>query len=542
MKISKKIIAVIMSILIFSTVTLTTYEEAKAMTPVGAMVSIAGAVATAWEIKNIHETAYDSYHNGTWNDIQKWCKKNWGPVGYLVSMNTEAEFFDNVLKPALVSKGILSSEDTADETSYDKLKEYVDQHYEVNQDNSVNYDNDIKNLFIDCMNNYSNTAGYYYGYTYSIQEHLNDFSSGDLYNSIRQKINDNNDLTFLWTNGNKMWNPDMSNRCFVQKASPASNGSVKVIPYNQKTWSVLNTYSGSWPISVYDSNSITWNDTTGTFANSSSFNYQLSITPNNMLGNITNGCWGVSSGKILCYKIYKTEQDMKNDSVGHNRYYINQNTYNTWKNTSNDYSINTDNSNNATYTNVVDYNQRYYDEHNTYPSDSTVTIYIEQVPAPTPTPTPTPGGGGGSGSTTVSSNGVNVYINNNPTAQNTNNNTYTDNSVTNNHFDFGGLLSGNGIGSGTVSGNGTGGSGNFFNWLGELGQVLGNLIKNLGEALLHIIEGITDLIQSIIEGLPTMFFDFLGAIFGWLPDEWVSLMSLSLVCMLIFGIVKIFRG
>ena len=58
MKISKKIIAVIMSILIFSTVTLTTYEEAKAMTPVGAMVSIAGAVATAWEIKNIHETAY----------------------------------------------------------------------------------------------------------------------------------------------------------------------------------------------------------------------------------------------------------------------------------------------------------------------------------------------------------------------------------------------------------------------------------------------------------------------------------------------------
>ena len=121
MKTSKKIIAVLMSVIIFSTITFASYEEVKAITPVGGLIAVADAVVLAWGIKDIHETAYDSYHNGVWNDVQDWCKKNWGPAGFIVSMNTEAEFFDKVLKPALVAKGILSSEDTEDETSFKTL-------------------------------------------------------------------------------------------------------------------------------------------------------------------------------------------------------------------------------------------------------------------------------------------------------------------------------------------------------------------------------------------------------------------------------------
>ena len=551
MKIKKRIISILICMCLIGTIIISDYEKAEASAVLGGIVTVAGAVATAWTIKDIHEQAYDSYHNGAWNDIQEWCKKNWGPVGFLVSMNTEAEFFDNVLYPALVAKGILSEGDGQNQTSYDKLKQYVGNHYTINQDNSISYDSDIKDLFKTTINNYKDNSGFYYAYAFDIQLNYSTFASADMFNAVKTFITDNSNSYCLfddYSSGSSSSNAGKINElntAFVQQSVTAEGAYVKA--YSMTNWSAVNYQEYN-----YNSGQKRFDIT------SNWYGFNCYVTKNNQSPNLrtyNKALCSYNGAKII--KVYKTLNDLQAESVGQSKYFFTQYN-NSYMNSSDndDYSISwNSNYNPITYSDIVNYNQDYYTDNGNYPTTNTTQTYITEYtqPEPTPTPTPTPddpSGGGSNGSgTTVSSNGVNVVINNNPSASNTNNNTYTDNSTTNNNFFFnllhGGTVSGNGTGNGsggTVSGNGTGTSGNIFDWLGDLGQVLGNLIKNLGEALLNIIRGITELIESIVVGLPTMFFEFIGAVFGWLPEEWISLLSLSLACMLIYGIVKIFRG
>lgn len=173
------------------------------------------------------------------------------------------------------------------------------------------------------------------------------------------------------------------------------------------------------------------------------------------------------------------------------------------------------------------------------PSPIDVNIYIETYipPTPEPTPTPTPSTG-----TTISSNGVNVYINNNPTASNTNNNSYTDNSTnnytTNNNFDFSSLgLSGN-----TVSGNGSGGSGGIFDWLGSVGKTLGNLIKGLGELISNLLEGIVETVTTVLSSLPNILTPLIEFVFGGLPEELQAMITLGITCVIMVAVIKAIKG
>lgn len=99
---------------------------------------------------------------------------------------------------------------------------------------------------------------------------------------------------------------------------------------------------------------------------------------------------------------------------------------------------------------------------------------------------------------------------------------------------------GNGGGSG---GNGNGsGETNIFDFLSDLGAVLGNLIKNLGKALTELIQGISEVITGLVESIPIVFSDFLGAVIGWMPTELRALLSLFISAMVIVGLVKLFKG
>ena len=210
-------------------------------------------------------------------------------------------------------------------------------------------------------------------------------------------------------------------------------------------------------------------------------------TMSNILNNTENSLggsylWLVSCAGYKNYFAWNSYQDFRN-SLGGNPFYKNEGIYDSYNTTSGDYTVDSNNVNNITYGDVI--------------------TYKENNP-------------------TASMPDIQIYINNN----------IPDNS---------------GGGSGGEGGGGSGGEGSgsntgIFDFLSELGSVLGNLISNLGQALTNIIRGISELITSLVEDLPSMFFDFIGAFFGWMPDEWVMLLSLSLACMLIFGIVKIFKG
>ena len=111
--------------------------------------------------------------------------------------------------------------------------------------------------------------------------------------------------------------------------------------------------------------------------------------------------------------------------------------------------------------------------------------------------------------------------------------------TTNNNY-----IEDSGGGGGSGGGGSGGGSGNtgIFDFLSQIGQVLGNLIKNLGKVLTDLISSISEIISDLFEVIPTVFGDFLSGLFGWLPEDLRALIILGISAMIIVGLVKLIRG
>ena len=186
-------------------------------------------------------------------------------------------------------------------------------------------------------------------------------------------------------------------------------------------------------------------------------------------------------------KVFKNLDSFKADSVGTQTYYITNDyskgaTYNTTKTIDNSTIQNT-----ISYETVQNYNQQYYDEHNTTANYETINNYI-----------------------------TNYY-------QTINNN-------------------GGGSGDSGSGGGSDDSGGGIFDWLGSVGDILGSLIKGLGEIVVGLLDGIATVITSFIDTLPTQVNNLFGTLFDWLPPEIRSLIVLSITLSLIWGIIKLIRG
>ena len=207
-------------------------------------------------------------------------------------------------------------------------------------------------------------------------------------------------------------------------------------------------------------------------------------------------CLCVSYGHVKEIPIYGTKPLLESSERGTMPYYYNNTVWQDFSSSTGDYTFSPTNINTVTYGDTVSYINDYHDTNNNYPDNSTVNNWI--------------------------------------------NNTNEEN-ITNN----GGGSGGDDSGSDSPS--------DIFGWLKQLGAVLGSLIKGVGEFLTEIVtglvsainnllSGISDLIKNITESLPTVFMDFLGTLFSWLPDEWLALFSASIIFMLLWGIIKTIRG
>lgn len=198
----------------------------------------------------------------------------------------------------------------------------------------------------------------------------------------------------------------------------------------------------------------------------------------------TNDAFLFTDG-VKKYKVFKNLDSFKAESVGTQTYYITNDyskgaTYNTTKTIDNKTIQNT-----ISYETVQNFNQQYYDEHNTTANYETINNYI------------------------------------------------------NNYYE---TINNNG-GSGGGSGGGSDDSGGgIFDWLGSVGEILGSLIKALGEIVVGLLDGIASVITSFIDTLPTQVNNLFGTLFDWLPPEIRSLIVLSITLSLIWGIIKLIRG
>lgn len=91
------------------------------------------------------------------------------------------------------------------------------------------------------------------------------------------------------------------------------------------------------------------------------------------------------------------------------------------------------------------------------------------------------------------------------------------------------------------SSSGTGLSG-FLDGLSGLGDgilsIFGKLLEYIGKAL----ELITTTIDDILTVIPTNITNILTALFPFIPEEWITAITLSLVLAVVYGIVKLIRG
>ena len=431
------------------------------------------------------------------------------------------------------------------------INEYINNNTTYNnQNNSKTYNNNSRYVLNYLSNYYITNSGVKYDYSYDIVKNTGVFVNSDAYIATKNEIQA--------VNGNYVvclrnyWNsPEI---CIINL-----NNCGLVLKQTQSTYDYVNAYN----YSNWNASAVTWkkyNSNTKAYQNNNTITLpDLNFAKNTNSSFNSNGWLAVTFGGEGVYKIYMSLNDLKTSSIGQAPYYINNTVYNSYKNTSGDYTVNTDNSNHATYGDVQTYIDDHHTETGTYPSPTEIEIYIENIPAPTPIPTPTPtpspdnpsGGGSGSGNT-VSGNGLGGNASATATAQGgqggqggqaSANNEGINITINNNHnINLGG---GSGLSGNTVSGNGSGtsgGIGGIFDFLSQIGDFLGSLIKNIGNVLADIVTGIGSVVSSLLKVIPTVFNDFLGGVLGWLPPELRALVTLSISAMIIVGLIKLFRG
>lgn len=444
------------------------------------------------------------------SDLSNWVNQNSTWAGFMF----DTALTSNYLTPSLVYSVLPQSvkdtiSDSTDESEI--LNKTIDMILEGQSvsgndiTNNTNVNTFIKNI----SNQYVNDNKYYLGYSLDLQYY-------DLPSDINTFVQENDDeLVFIKRhyNGYFVFTDNIlntNNYGFVYNSKGTEV--YDTIPYNLNTF---NRYPRGNPgynnpyedgVTVYFWQNGVFTHVTHRAGNYNTAyenfyfmerNYTYRATDFDIPDWTNNwNCLCVSYGHVKEIPIYGTKPLLESSERGTMPYYYNNTVWQDFSSSTGDYTFSPTNINTVTYGDTVSYINDYHDTNNNYPDNSTVNNWI--------------------------------------------NNTNEEN-ITNN----GGGSGGDDSGSDSPS--------DIFGWLKQLGAVLGSLIKGVGEFLTEIVtglvsainnllSGISDLIKNITESLPTVFMDFLGTLFSWLPDEWLALFSASIIFMLLWGIIKTIRG
>ena len=329
-------------------------------------------------------------------------------------------------------------------------------------------------LSVNCLNamqqavdKWIDTQGYFYSYTFDIKQYFDDYTNKSDYDRLVDLCKNNAYVGITYVSSSPTYYCLLDDSISFVYSSSSSN------------YKLSNPYDNSWtefkPSRYLIDGSLNSNSSSAYLCSKNDVSYP----PFNGYANI----FTYGQKRI---KVFKNLESFKADSVGTQTYYITNDyskgaTYNTTKTIDNSTLQNT-----ISYETVQNFNQQYYDEHNTTANYETINNYI-----------------------------TNYYetINNN-----------------------------GGSGGGGSGGGSDDSGGGIFDWLGSVGEILGSLIKGLGEIVVGLLDGISSVITSFIDTLPTQVNNLFGTLFDWLPPEIRSLIVLSITLSLIWGIIKLIRG
>lgn len=380
-------------------------------------------------------------------------------------------------------------------------------------DNSIEYNSNSKNLTVGLANDIINNSGFKYVYSYIFSSvSVSDFPNRDVYLAFQNIVNDTNNNFYTVFRGQGNWyclTTDNDNIGFVVNGSNSPDNVLGYygVPYDLTTWEYLGNYGNSEDFEsyIYDSESLEFVESVTDVPSLGAGQKTLFSTERNKPFKYSwvGIDWSISYSQSKTYKIYMTLNDLKNDSVGRSSYFVSDKWSNFVNSNNSTYTVDSSNSNNISYGDTISYINNYYTDNGSFPDPTNIQIYIDNnigpSPSPTPSPTPSPDDSGGSGS------------------------------------------------------GGSGGSGGIdLGWLGTLGQLIGQIVSAIGNFFTGVLQGIvnaltsvlgflSDTISSLGETLPNAFFDFIGAIFGWLPDPMMNTLKALFLMMVLVGVISIFR-
>ena len=445
------------------------------------------------------------------NPIQGNALRQFVDYNYKYGMGFLVDYNENVLSDILSALRGYSSgghdftlpENATDEEVIDSASEYLTNNISVS-DNSITYNDNSRNMLLYLANEYTKNNQEYI-YTIDIKEHPEVIPSTAVYFELAKKMN-----ALTHVNNMSIFCVRINGGICQYAQIPYSN-----YPYAFcKSYTINNGWDGSaWSCGFikdgYDNTNIlgsrqstehkvscmTWSNTefvenSITWGGGYSF-YGLK-NPDNYVAPYGNDKYLLLSyGQTQAIRFLTT--DATAQDILYQKYYYNDTVWNDFSTSSGDYTVNSSNVNTVSYGDTTSYIDSFNTENGYPPSPTEININIENED----TENKTPSGGGDNGD---------------------------DN------------------GGGGSGGSGDSSDSNIFDFLSDIGAVLGNLIKNLGNVLTELISGIADIISGLFEAIPAVFGDFMGGLLGWLPEELRALIILGISAMIIVGIIKIIRG
>lgn len=534
MKFKKRLIAFLLIPVISITLILNSIYTAYAITP-GTVIGILGLLGSTGSL--VLSAEQDSVYSNWYDANIDKLRDSWANSMQALGMpSVLTDKLKNVAMMDIIqhvrrwmvknTPGSNPTDDEVKEQIYNMYKDCV-----ILENGDFRFSSDLNSFLQDECDYFIDNTDPFVSYSFNIYDYASNFSNGLYFDRLKN-------FCLEYQNDYQIIKFDVNTKiCLVPNGLYAGKTSTSI--WNNGTACTSDVYNlTSWDLvpNNDDFRLFVWNGTdfveNGLYKNG--LEHIFSQVEDNVIGNnISTAVCYVSYGLNYPVLIFRDLGALKEWGLGKQPYYFNRSVYNDWRQSTGDYTVTTDNSNHVTYGDIDNHIENIHNETNTYPGVPAIERWIEQQPVPTPIINPgtgdNPGSGtsGSGGAATASANnqGVNVTVNNNHS------------------INFPDWFRSDTVSGNTVSGNSSGdGSGISFGFLGSLGQTLKSLIENIGKAIVDIITGISSVIAEIVTNIPTVFGDFVGAVLGWLPPELQALISLSVIAMITYGLIKLIRG
>lgn len=393
-----------------------------------------------------------------------------------------------------------------DETDPDAVGDWISQQINIQDNDDITVTNDFRTMF----NYFNDDLNSNYAYTFPLLSNENQFANINQYLSAKDLISSRPAVmqsSDIWL----VQRPSSGNAylmlfslethpylVFRERVQNGTTGNMLLVQaYDGETSSYFNKADACYRWDLIDG-VYSWNDITETDYNSVNINNNryACIYPNKSYTTRQANIF-MSSPKSIQVRYFPYGESVTLDKILYQDYYYNNDVWSDFSTTTGDYTFGSNNINTVTYGDIISYINSYNDENNKPPSTVIVNNYIEQK----------------------------------------------------NDDDNGGGSSGSGSGSGSDDDND---NDSIFDWLKNLGKVLGDLIKGIGEFITEIIAGLVSALNDLMSSLSGLITDTLGSlttvfssiidfVYAGLPDSVKGIMMLALTVSLLITVIQLIR-